>query len=566
MGKRRLSIKVQLLGIFLVSVILLIALSIFSSYKFSDMGNRVETVQSHSIPEAFQIREAFAELQKARTDRLKYTQYNYVQYEQAYRTDIDNVVNLVTAYRRAAKMDAAQLAGEQTLANVILFRDYTDKIISAQKVGDKPEMAKQIKFMVKTSADLDADFDNLFAVQDNIIKEQTDYINASVKSQNSFAIVANTVVLFLVIGLVFWYSNNMSRRLNHLKKTLSLIAHFDLSTADITSTVNDEIGDMSHEIIVMKNNFKKMVSTLQLSTDTLSSSSQELNATVEEYTASVTIVSSTVDVIATGAKENSHSIDDISSALAQISTGSDEMNVQALEVSESTNNAVNEAYKGMELLDKVVDQNKNVSSAMIEMTTATDKISDSSDKIKNIVAVINGIAAQTNLLALNAAIEAARAGESGRGFAVVADEVRKLAEQSASATKDIAIIINDMSQEIVVAVGVVEKANQEVAKGKESVDQTQAGFHLIHEKLSIVKSGIEQITHVVAETASGTQNVASHIKQISSIAHHTSTDTSLVADTMSQQENNINEIRTHAESLASLAVELNEVASTFKIA
>jgi len=565
MEKRRWSIKFQLLGMFLISVILLIALSIFSSYKFSDMGNRVEHVQSHSIPEAFGIREAFSELQRARIDRLKYTQYNDVQYEKAYRTEIDNVVNLLTTYRKTAITNAAQMAADQTLANVILFRDYTDKIIGAQKVGDKLEMTKQIKLTVKASDDLDKNFEDLFVVQDLIIKEETKYIDASVKSQNTFAVVGNIGVLVVVIGLVFWYSNNMSRRLNNLKKTLSLIAHFDLSSVDSTSTLNDEIGDMNHEIVLMKNNLTKMVTTLQLSTDTLSSSSQELNATVEEYTASVTLVGSTVDGIAAGAKENSHSIDDISTTLAQISAGSEEMNNKALEVSANTSNAVNEAHKGMELLNKVVTQNENVNVAMVQMTTATGKISDSSDKIKGIVEVINGIAAQTNLLALNAAIEAARAGESGRGFAVVADEVRKLAEQSANATQDIAVIINSMSQEIVVAVGVVEKANQEVAKGKESVDQTQDGFQLIHEKLSIVKSGIEQITQVVAETATATQSVATHIQRISSIAHQTSTDTNIVADTISQQENNINEISTNAESLASLAIEINQVASTFKI-
>src|SRR3954470_22466750 len=87
------------------------------------------------------------------------------------------------------------------------------------------------------------------------------------------------------------------------------------------------------------------------------------------------------------------------------------------------------AVKGGQVVSQVVD--------------TMDSINQSSRKIVDIIAVIDGIAFQTNILALNAAVEAARAGEQGRGFAVVATEVRNLAQRSASAAKEIKALIDD---------------------------------------------------------------------------------------------------------------------------
>jgi methyl-accepting chemotaxis protein len=120
-------------------------------------------------------------------------------------------------------------------------------------------------------------------------------------------------------------------------------------------------------------------------------------------------------------------------------------------------------------------------------------IEKSSQKIADIIGVIDEIAFQTNLLALNAAVEAARAGEQGRGFAVVATEVRNLAGRSATAAKEIKTLIQD--------------SVRKVDEGSNFVTQSGA-------TLEQIVVAVKKVTDIVAEIAAASREQSAGIDQV----------------------------------------------------
>lgn len=156
--------------------------------------------------------------------------------------------------------------------------------------------------------------------------------------------------------------------------------------------------------------------------------------------------------------------------------------------------------------------------AMSEVVTTMHEITDSSKRIADIITVIDGIAFQTNILALNAAVEAARAGEQGRGFAVVAAEVRSLAQRSASAAKEINVLISASVEKVESGARLVDGAGKTM---DDIVMQVKRVSDLIAEISSATieqSSGITQVGQAVSELDHITQQNAALVEQSAAAA------------------------------------------------
>ena len=173
----------------------------------------------------------------------------------------------------------------------------------------------------------------------------------------------------------------------------------------------------------------------------------------------------------------------------------------------------------------------NQSGAIVQNVVATmHEISAASHKIADIISLIDGIAFQTNILALNAAVEAARAGEQGRGFAVVASEVRSLAGRSASAAKDIKLLIDTSLSKVDAGTVLTEQAGsamQQVIDSTarvttimaEMTDATQEqslGIAQVGQAVSLLDTVTQQNAALVEESAAAAGNLAEQTERLTS--------------------------------------------------
>jgi len=393
------------------------------------------------------------------------------EYEKQLDAEMKDVSSNVSKLQEELEKMVVTAEGKELLANVAAHRQrYTAvrnegyKLRAEQGVQSE---AVQAFLRDKVTPEMRAYVGSVEKVMDRqqMMYEQADErIDALTRSARQVMVTLGVMAIALGAAFGWLLTRSITRPLASAVDLAEQVAAGDL-TADIQAASRCEVGSLMAALGTMTENLRKTVTEVRAGTETIVTASQQIASGNLD-------LSSRTEQQAGSLEETASSMEELTGTVRQNADNARQANILA-------KNASQIAAHGGDVVSQVV------------ATMAS--INESSRKIGDIIAVIDGIAFQTNILALNAAVEAARAGEQGRGFAVVASEVRNLAQRSAGAAKEIRALITD--------------SVAKVDAGGRLVDDAGATMHEIVQ-------GIERVTDIMSEIASASAEQTVGIEQV----------------------------------------------------
>jgi methyl-accepting chemotaxis protein len=359
-----------------------------------------------------------------------------------------------------------------------------------------------------------------------------DDVMAAFWQSTTNGIIVFVVVLVVIGGLGFAIEKSTTAPMRNITEALSRVAKGDISIQTEGKDRKDEIGDLARALEVFRENREKadrlqqeqeaanraQIERAEKIDQRIKQFENDVESNLAVVNAALTQLRSTASEMARQSDETTSKAATVAAATEQAATNVDTVAAAAEQLAAAIDEITLQVSRSSEIAQSGADEADDASNIFAELANASDKIGE-------VVELIQSIAEQTNLLALNATIEAARAGEAGKGFAVVAAEVKNLANQTTRATEDIAGHIDGIQSSTQGALGAIEhlsgrmKELNEVAGGiAAAVSEQDAATGEIARNVSEAASGTKEVAHNVVglrESAEEERQASNEVLQAS---------------------------------------------------
>ena len=403
--------------------------------------------------------------------------------------------------------DATRQAVDKVKPALIAYLDSATGVVNLAFSDRAAADAKMAGFMAAFKS-LEKEMEALSDLIDEQAK-QTQAASASTAATAKATILAAIALSAGVLLVIGWrVSRSIVGPIQRAVQIAETVAAGDLNSR-IDVRGNDETAQLLAALKRMNDSLVNVVGTVRRSSDNIATGSSE---------------------ISTGNHDLSQRTEEQASNLQQTAASMEQ-------ITATVRNNADTARQAAQLATQTSETATQGGAAVGQVVHTMGEISQASQKINDIIGVIDGIAFQTNILALNAAVEAARAGEQGRGFAVVAAEVRTLAQRSAVAAKEIKSLIQ-------ASVEKVEAGSRQAGDAGRTMDDIVTQVH--------------RVTQLISEISTATQEQTTGIGQVS--------DAVAQLDQVTQQNAAlVEESAAAAESLKVQARQLVEVVAVFRL-
>ncbi|MGK5034083.1 methyl-accepting chemotaxis protein [Janthinobacterium sp. LB3P118] len=329
---------------------------------------------------------------------------------------------------------------------------------------------------------------------------------ASARELMTYTLIVALLCAAATAGILILVVNQLTRPLRTLGRTMT-----DLSSGDADLRVKLEVKG----------------------TDELAVIGKGFNDFVEKIHAVLLQVQASADNVARASAEIAQGNNDLSARTEQQASSLEETAASVEELTGTVKENADHARQANQLAASASSVAQKSGEVVGKVIATMTSINDSSNKIVDIISVIDGIAFQTNILALNAAVEAARAGEQGRGFAVVATEVRNLAQRSAAAAKEIKLLIDDSVGKVAAGSKLVDEAGATMEQVVDSVRKVTAIMADISVATTEQSDGIAQVNQALAQMDGVTQQNAALVEEAAAAAESLQDQASHLAQVVS---------------------------------